>query len=180
MQASRSGDEALGVAVDPRLPDRQEELVPSPTPVLESTSPVDVPELTFPSGLPGFPGPRRFALVRWGGSEGPYSVLADLESPSVRFLVMPPHVFFPDYQVDLDDAVAAKIHLDDPADCLLLVVVTLGDRAEDATANLLGPIVLNLRTLEGVQAVLADSGHSTRVPLAASRREPVTSGTASS
>ena len=147
------------------LPDTQEELVQSPTPVLESSAPVDVPELTFSSGLPGFPGPRRFALVRWGASEGPYSVLADLDSSDVRFLVMPPHVFFPDYVVDLDDAIAAKIHLDDPSDCLLLVIVTLGGRPEDATANLLGPIVINLRTLEGVQAVLAESGHSTRVPL---------------
>ena len=142
--------------------------MPSPTPVLESTGAVDVPELTFASGLPGFPGPRRFALVRWGGFEGPYSVLADLDTPSVRFLVMPPQVFFPDYAVYLDDAIAHRIHLDDPDDCLVLVVVTLGDRAEDATANLLGPIVINLQTRAGVQAVLAESGHSTRVPLRSS------------
>ncbi len=167
MEAARRVAEGLGVAVEPRLPDTQEELVSSPTPVLESSASVDVPELTFASGLPGFPGPRRFALVRWGGSEGPYSVLADLDAPSVRFLVMPPQVFFPDYTVELDDAVAARVHLDDPTDCLLLVMVTLGDRAEDATANLLGPIVINTRTLEGVQAVLAESDHSTRVPLRA-------------
>ena len=167
MQPRTPPDDGVCVAVDPRLPDAQEELVSSPTPVLESSASVDVPELTFASGLPGFPGPRRFALVRWGASEGPYSVLADLDSPAVRFLVMPPQVFFPDYVVELEDAVARKIHLDDAADCLLLVIVTLGDRAEDATANLLGPIVINTRTLEGVQAVLAECGHSTRAPLRA-------------
>ena len=133
----------------------------------EPVRPADVPHLTFASGLPGFPGPRRFALVGWGAEDGPYRVLVDVEDARVRFLVVPPQVFFPDDAVELDDAIAAKVHLDDAADCLLLVIVTLGARASDATANLLGPVVINLRTLEGVQAVLADSDHDTRVPLAA-------------
>lgn len=132
----------------------------------QTTAAVDVPELVFPHGMPGFPGERRFALVRWGAFEGPYSLMVDLADPDVRFLVMPPYVFFPDYVVDLDDAIAAKVHLDRPEDCLLLVIVTLGAAASDATANLLGPIVVNLQTREGMQAVLAESGHSTRVPLA--------------
>lgn len=125
-----------------------------------------LPAVSFPWGLPGFPGERSFALVRWGASEGPYSVLVDLGDPSVRFLVVPPAAFFPDYEVDLDDVIAAALELDDADDCLLLVIVTLGARAVDATANLLGPIVINVRTRRGMQAVLADSGHSTRVPLA--------------
>ena len=133
-----------------------------------SGAPADVPELVFPTGLPGFPGERRFGLVRWGAFEGPYSLMVDLDNPDVRFLVMPPYVFFPDYVVDLDDAIAAKIHLAKAEDCLLLVIVTLGSTAEEATANLLGPVVINLQTHEGVQAVLAESGYSTRVPLRAS------------
>lgn len=138
-----------------------------PRPV--STLPVppasDVPELHFANGLPGFPGERRFGLVRWGANEGPYSLMVDLADPDVRFLVMPPYVFFPDYVVDLDDAIAAKVHLERAEDCLLLVIVTLAGRPQDATANLLGPIVVNLKTREGTQAVLAESGYSTRTPL---------------
>lgn len=133
-----------------------------------SAAPADVPELVFPTGLPGFPGERRFALVRWGAFEGPYSLMVDLDNPDVRFLVMPPYAFFPDYVVDLDDAIAAKVHLEKAEDCLLLVIVTLGSTPEEATANLLGPVVINLQTNEGVQAVLAESGYSTRVPLRAS------------
>lgn len=138
----------------------------SPTQVAPlATGAVDVPELTFAQGLPGFPQSRRFALVRWGAFEGPYSLMVDLDDPHVRFLVMPPYVFFPDYVVDLDDAIAAKVHLERAEDCLLLVIVTLTGRPEDATANLLGPVVINLQTREGVQAVLAESGYSARTPL---------------
>lgn len=125
-----------------------------------------IPAVAFSSGLPGFPGARSFALVRWGASEGPYSVLVDLDDPAVRFLVVPPAAFFPYYTVDLDDVVVAALELQDADECLLLVIVTLGERAEDATANLLGPLVINVRNREGMQAVLADTGYGTRVPLA--------------
>jgi flagellar assembly factor FliW len=132
---------------------------------LAAVAPVDVPELVFANGLPGFPGARRFALVRWGAFEGPYSLMVDLDDNDISFLVVPPHMFFPDYVVDLDDSVASKVHLERADDCLLLVIVTLGNRPEEATANLLGPIVINLQTREGTQAVLAESGYSTRTPL---------------
>jgi flagellar assembly factor FliW len=91
--------------------------------------------------------------------------MVDLDDPDVRFLVMPPYLFFPDYVVDIDDATAARVHLERAEDCLLLVIVTLAGKPEDATANLLGPVVINLQTREGVQAVLAESGYSTRTPL---------------
>ena len=126
----------------------------------------ELSELQFPFGLPGFPGARRFALVRWGDENSPFSVLADLDDEGVRFLVVPPTCFFPDYEPELDDATVAKAGLTSAEEALILVIVTLGDTAQDATANLLGPIVVNLRTLEGVQAVLATSDYGTRVRLA--------------
>ena len=46
--------------------------------------------------------------------------MVDLADPEVRFLVMPPYLFFPDYVVDLDDAIAKKVHLERAEDCLLL------------------------------------------------------------
>lgn len=126
----------------------------------------DVPELAFPLGLPGFPGPRRFALLRWG-SDGPWSVLVDLDDADVRFLVVPPGVFFPDYQAVLDDALVAAIGLEDPSDCLLLVIVSFPAGGGPGTANLLGPVAISTRTLRGVQAVLSDTRLSTRTPLPA-------------
>ena len=135
------------------------------TTVTEPQTDVQVPEVLFAQGLPGFPGPRRFALVRWGAADGPYSVMVDLDAPEVRFLVVPPQVFFPDYVVDLDDALAEALELDDADDCLVLVIVALGDRPQDATANLLGPIVVNTRTKQAAQIVLEESKYTTKKPL---------------
>ena len=54
---------------------------------------------------------------------------------------------------------------DSSDDALLLSVVTLGERAAEATVNLMGPIVVNRHTRHAVQAVLATSGYDLRTPL---------------
>ena len=52
-------------------------------------------------------------------------------------------------------------------DLLTLVVVTLGASAEDATANLLAPVLVNHRTRKAAQVVLDDLELPIKAPLAA-------------
>src|SRR6478752_5397056 len=125
--------------------------------VLEA--PADTAELIFESGLPGFPDTRRFTLVRWGDEDSPFSIMRSLDHDGLEFVVVPPMVFFPDYEPELDDTTAARLDLDQAEDAIVLVMVTLGQRATDATANLLGPIVVNRHTRRAAQAVLASSGY---------------------
>ena len=48
----------------------------------------------------------------------------------------------------------------------MLAVVTLRDRPDEATLNLLGPIVVNRHTHEAAQVVLPTTSYSVRAPLA--------------
>lgn len=128
---------------------------------------VEVPELTFPVGLPGFADLHRFSLWRWGDEDSPYARLVSLDDPSVAFLVAPPEEFFDDYHVPLHEDDARLLQLDGAEEALVLVIVTVGERAEQATANLLGPLVLNTRARLGRQVVLDDTARGTRVPLRA-------------
>jgi flagellar assembly factor FliW len=125
----------------------------------------EIPELHFAAGLPGFPDHRRFSLVWWGDEDGPFSILVSLDDPRLEFLVVPPGLFFPDYEPELDDDVAERLGLESADDALLLVIVTVGDDPSAATANLLGPVVVNRHTREAVQAVLVEGDHSLRAPL---------------
>jgi flagellar assembly factor FliW len=84
------------------------------------------------------------------------SSLSSVEDPSLRFLVVPPQVFFPDYAPEIDDVTAAALGLDGADDALLLVVVNPGDGAGAATVNLLAPVVVNVATRRGGQIVLDD------------------------
>lgn len=123
-------------------------------------------EITFPAGLPGFPHSHRFELTPWGPPDTPFMLMSSLDDGDVGFVVVPPWVFYADYEFDLDDATAERLGLTSPEDALVLCVVTLRDRPEEATLNLLGPIVVNRHTLEAAQVVLASSGYSVAAPLA--------------
>jgi len=126
---------------------------------------VDERELYFENGLPGFPDAHRFSLTRWGAEDSPFSILRSLEHEGLEFVVVPPVVFFPSYAPEVDDATVGRLELKTSEDALLLAVVTLGDKATDATANLMGPIVVNRHTRKAAQAVLATSGYELRTPL---------------
>src|SRR5258705_7306231 len=114
---------------------------------------LDTAELHFAAGLPGFPDQHRFTLTWWGESDL-FSILRSVEHPDIEFVVVPPFPFFPNYEPELDDTTAERLGINAADDAIVLVIVTLGERPEDATANLMAPIVVNQHSLEATQAVL--------------------------
>jgi flagellar assembly factor FliW len=125
-----------------------------------------LPELTMAGGLAGFPDAERYALVEVPEAT-PLFLLRSLDVPGLEFVVVPPAVFFPDYAPEIDDASAARLGLIDAEDALLLVVLTVGASATDATANLLAPVVINQRTRAAGQVLLQGEW-----PLRAPLRQP--------
>ncbi len=126
---------------------------------------IDVPEIRFGGGLPGFPGLERFILRQWGDQSSPFSVLESLDDPDLSFVVVPPALFFPDYEPVIRDEVADEIGITTAEDAMLLVIVTVRTPVQDSTANLLGPLIINIHDLVGVQAILDPDSHSAAAPL---------------
>ena len=80
--------------------------------------------------MPGFPDHRQFVLVRVT-EEGVLYALTSVDEPELRFLVVPPAPFFPDYAPEIDDESLAALGATD-ADAeglMILLVVTAGDTA---------------------------------------------------
>ncbi len=126
---------------------------------------IDVNEssvIEFPDGILGFPDRHRYAMVS-AEDEGIYTWLQALDDPKLAFLAVIPTAFFPDYSPDIPDVECIRIGLSNPEDAQLLSLVTVTDSG--VTANLLGPIVLNVRTRLARQVVLADPNLSTRTPI---------------
>ena len=119
--------------------------------------------IELPGGILGFPDQRRYAIVAADDS-GLYSWLQSLDEPELAFLAVVPTPFFPAYEPVIPDEDCATIGLTDPGDAQVLCLVTVGEDA--VTANLLGPVVLNVRTRMARQVVLTDSSLSTRAPIA--------------
>jgi flagellar assembly factor FliW len=124
----------------------------------------DLPSLDFLGPVAGFPEHRRFVLAELDPSSL-LRALRSLDDPGLRFLVLPPGPFFPDYTPEIGDDWAERLELTGSEDALVLVLVTPGATAADATVNLMAPVVINVRTRRAAQIVLDDTSLPLRAPL---------------
>lgn len=113
----------------------------------------EIPVIQLVQPMPGFPDHRRFALVQLD-EDGILCSLRSLDDPSLRFLVVPPVRFFPDYAPEVGDAVVSDLAIESVEDVLLLVVLTAGSSMADTTANLLAPVLVNTANRRAVQVIL--------------------------
>ncbi|MBS1859985.1 MAG: flagellar assembly protein FliW [Acidobacteria bacterium] len=120
-------------------------------------------ELEFPRGLPGFDERRRFVAVRFVESD-PLIYLQSIEDPGLCFITMPVLAVDPVYRLkvageDLNEIglpVARQPRIGEDVFCLTVLSI----RETGPTANLLAPIVINLKTRRAVQAIARDGGYS--------------------
>lgn len=112
--------------------------------------------ITFPDGLPGFAGERRFVLLP-AAPDGVFW-LQSVDDGSVAFLMVDPFPVFPGYAVDLPDQEGVTPPM-------VLSVVTLPrEEDEPCTANLQAPVLLDLERRTGCQTILGDAGYGARHP----------------
>ena len=123
--------------------------------------------IRLPFGLLGFEHVKEFVLLT-NPDEAPFMWFQMQDDARRAFLVVPPFSIMPGYQPDISDDEVDFLELSDPADAILLNIVTLRGPGK-ATVNLKGPIVINRRTLTGKQVILNNAAqYSLHHPLAAS------------
>lgn len=126
----------------------------------------DLPVIEFVAPMPGFPDDHRFVLVRLDEA-GLLFALTSIETPGLRFLVLPPMPYFPDYAPEVDDDTLAALGVTGAEGLLTLLLVTTGNTVDEVTVNLMAPIVLDQASRRAVQLVLSRSGLPVRAPLKA-------------
>src|SRR3954452_6120584 len=120
-------------------------------------------ELEFPCGLPGFDGRKSFVAVTFVESE-PLVYLQSLEDPDLCFITMPVLAVDPRYRLKIANEDLGQLGLPSVRqprigdDVLCLSVLSMYETGP--TANLLAPIVINLKTRRGVQAIAPESAYS--------------------
>ena len=120
--------------------------------------------MKFVGPMLGFEGANQYALLDVA-PESPFKIMQLVGNPDVSFLVTDPAPFFPNYKVDLTAEQVQDIGLEDPDNAALMVVVNIREGGKNVSANLLGPIVVNVKNFQGKQIVLNGSGLSTEEPL---------------
>lgn len=89
--------------------------------------------------------------------EEPFMWIRSVDHHELGFVVVEPSAIVNDYDVEIADADAAKLEIESADDVIILNIVTLkDDDIDSATVNLIGPIVVNRRTLKGKQLIAAN------------------------
>lgn len=122
--------------------------------------------VTFADGLPGFEACRRFILVRSSDSE-PFTVLQGIDGPTPpAFVAIDPQLVAQSYAKTLESLDLARLDAREGDALLWLSLVAAQDDGQ-ATVNLRAPIVINSRSMRGIQLVSSDAAYALDHPLLA-------------
>lgn len=127
----------------------------------------DADLIEFSDGLLGFPECRSWALLL--GTKSGVAWLQSADHSRLIFLLVDPFVFFDGYSADLADGELRRLHAKDAGEISVFAIVTLPIGGDDTcTANLQGPVVMNMSARRGVQVVLGEGPFGVRSPIALS------------
>ncbi len=132
-------------------------------------------QIELPQGIIGFATYKRAELLYmpdhlpflWMKLQGP--------TDNLHFIVIEPGGIVPNYEPELFDFDAELLDLRDPAEAMILNIVTLKNQNPvEATANLIGPVVVNRRTRIGRQLVISNySRYTANHPLVENSQAPL-------
>lgn len=121
---------------------------------------IEVPEsavLTFPAGIIGFPASTRYAILDHD-REAPFKWLQSLDDGRLAFVIMDPALFKPDYRPTVTPVLRAHLGVGERDEVAWFVILTIPvHQTGPVTANLQGPVAVNLRTKLAAQVILSEA-----------------------
>ncbi len=118
----------------------------------------------FPQGLLGFEKKKHYILVE-REEYYPFVWMISVDDPMTSFIVVNPLIFHPEYNPNISKRELNELQIDHPQSLLMYVIVTLNRDPLQTTANLCGPILINVEKKIGKQLVLLDDSYSTKHPI---------------
>lgn len=115
--------------------------------------------ISFPSGLLGFSSFTKFVLLQ-PDEQGVFFWLQSVETPDLAFVVTDPAMWVADYRANIRKEQMQEMGLDDIETAQVFVIVN--KREDVLSANLQGPLVINVKKCLAMQLVLADKRWTTR------------------
>jgi flagellar assembly factor FliW len=121
--------------------------------------------LTFKSGLPGLPeNYTQFNLIALN-EDSPFYIMKLQQDGEISFILINPFPFFPNYEFDLPEEDKTKLEINTEQNIAIFTIVNVSKGLNQATVNLLAPVVVNIQTGQARQVVLNDKRYQIRHPL---------------
>lgn len=117
--------------------------------------------IEFPSGLVGMGESKRFVLLEY---KAPFSWLQSVDNAGLAFVVIDGAELVSAFNMAIPrDSKEFDFKADD--EIAVLVIITVRPNPKETTANLKGPLFVNLRNRRGIQWIYDDARLSARHPL---------------
>lgn len=117
--------------------------------------------ISMPRGPLGFEESTRFITIQHR-PDTEFRWLQCVDEPSLAFVVVDPSVFVENYDIEISDAEAEMLHLTNEGDAFVLAIATITNSGHTITLNLVAPVVVNSKTMTGMQVILQDNRYSVR------------------
>lgn len=123
--------------------------------------------INFENGIIGFPDLKDFALIHDAekGNNVGIRWMQSVQEPNFAMPVMDPLIVCPDYNPVVDDEVLKPIGQIDPDELLVLTTVTVPKDIKKMSANLRGPIVINVAERKACQIILDSDEYEVKFPI---------------
>ena len=113
-------------------------------------------EVSLPQGLFGFPEIRSMELV-FDNDELPFMWLREQKQDGLAFVVLEPMGVVPNYSVEISDSDVEVLGIESAEDTMILNIVTISaEYPGKISLNLVGPIIVNRRTLVAKQCIISN------------------------
>ncbi|QIB27509.1 flagellar assembly protein FliW [Caloranaerobacter azorensis] len=118
--------------------------------------------ITFPDGLLAFEEQKRFVIIDNPDEEIPFKWLQSIDNPDLAFVIINPFLFKRDYEFDIPQSVVDRLAIEREKDVLVYSIVVVPEDITKMTANLVGPIIINLKNRLAKQIILEDKRYTTK------------------
>jgi flagellar assembly factor FliW len=127
--------------------------------------------IIFKKGLLAFENSRKFVIINI--NENPaFKWLQSVENTGIAFLLIDPFLVKTNYFLDIDDNIQKELEIENKEDVMVYTIVTVPQSGlKDATTNLAGPLVMNIKSKKGKQVVLENKNITTKYPLMNKRKK---------
>lgn len=115
--------------------------------------------ISMPDGMLGFSEITRYVLIQHRDGS-PFLWYQAVDEPNLAFVVVDAFTFFPEYEIIMSSEDVDVLKCSKPADLAVFLVVVIPDNPEEMTANLRGPLVINVENKVARQVVLTDEKYS--------------------
>ncbi len=116
--------------------------------------------INFSDGIPGFRELHKYILME--DAESPFAYLQSVEDGNISFVVINPYVLTKEYTINIKDQYVEELGGGDADKFSVFVITTVSSNLENATVNLLAPVIIQNETMQGMQVILENTKYTTK------------------